>query len=428
MRETVSAYRDVLAVVSGLTLLQAATAALLMVVALTLREAGASSFAIGAVASAYSLGFILGALLSPLEIGRIGHIRAYALFAAMGAIIALAFTLGVGTGFWALAQAAMGASTSALLTAGESWVANAAPSHRRGAVLGFYHLVSRAGSIAGPFAIAGADTGPAGFMIVSALFAASLIPVTATSRAQPEVSSAQPFGLGRLWRRAPAAVIAAFIAGMVNNSVAQLYPVYVSVLNLNGAAESSAQFNAALLAGAMLAVLPAGWLSDRLDRRIVIALLGAVGAAAAAGLVVAGQNGHAPSVWFFAALFGAGSFTYYGIAVAHGADRSPPEETTSVMAGILMTWGMGAVIGPVLAGLVMSAGPGGPGLFLFAAVGLAALSLAAGWRAVFIRPVPEEEKEPFQTVPATTFAIAELDPRGEDGQLELFADAERAAP
>ena len=93
MREAYSGYRNVLAVVAALTLVQAATAGLLVLVALTLKDAGASNLAVGAVASGYSCGFILGALLSPWEIARVGHIRAYALFAAVAAIIALTFAL-----------------------------------------------------------------------------------------------------------------------------------------------------------------------------------------------------------------------------------------------------------------------------------------------------------------------------------------------
>lgn len=427
MRDALSGYRNVLAVVAALTFVQSATAALLVLVALTLKGAGASSLAIGVVASAYSCGFIVGALLSPWEIARIGHIRAYALFAAVGAIIALAFTLRIDSGFWAVAQAAMGACTAALYTAGESWVANSAPVRRRGVILGFYHLISKAGNIAGPFAVAAAEPGVAGFMVVAALFAASVVPVTATSRAQPSLSSAEPFPLTGLWRRAPAAVIAAFIAGVVNNSVAQLYPVYVTAVSDIGPAASSARFYAALQIGAMVALMPAGWLSDRLDRRIVIAMLGAVGSLAATGLLLAGLNGHTQYIWLLAAIYGAGSFSFYGVAVAHGADRSRPEETTSVMAGILMIWGAGAVIGPVVAGYVMSLRAGGAGLFLFAAIGLALLTILTSSRAILTRPVPPEEKEPFNVAPATTFAVAEIDPRGENAQLDLFTDSERAA-
>ena len=428
LSDEVQGYRNVLAVVAGLTGLQTATAAMAVVVALTLKADGASSATIGAVASGFALGFLLGALISPAEIRRIGHIRSYALFAALASLAALAFSLGLHPVYWAMLQAVLGFCFAAILAAGESWVADASPPHRRGAILSFYHLVSKAGAAIGPFLVAGVAGGLGGFMVVAALFTLCLMPIAATNKAQPVFSSASPFGPRKLLKHAPAAAYSAFIAGVVNNAVAQLYPVFASSIQPDRPNLFAAEFNAALLAGAMVALWPAGLLSDRIDRRMVIALLAGTGAAAALAIVFLVQVHTGTGLLILAGLFGGGSLSYYAIAVAHAADRAEADQATSMMAGILVIWGLGSILGPALAGLVMSLPLGAPGLFAFSGVMLAGLGILMFTRAVNSDPVPEAEKEPFAVSPATSFAVAEFDPRGsEEEQLDLFDDFDPVA-
>ncbi len=426
-------YRNVLAVVAALTVLQAAMAALSIVVALTLRAEGVSNAILGLVAAGFAVGLLLGTRVSPEEIRRIGHIRAYTLFAAIGAIAALALATGVHVAGWAMLQVVLGLCCAGLLTSGESWISDAAPAHQRGAILAFYHMVSKTGAIAGPLLVASAASGPGdslgGIMLVAGLFAASLIPVAATNRAQPTLATATPFGPWRILKRAPAAAFAALCAGAVNNAIAQLYPVFAADLSEGSGTAFAAQFNAALLAGAMVGLWPAGLLSDRVDRRLVISGLGFLGALAAAALVAAALAGSRTGILTAAFLLGTGTLSHYAVAVAHAADRAQPEQVTSMMAGILAIWGFGSVIGPPVAGIAMSLEFGSTGLFVFAGLALAALGVSMFTRAVRTDPVPEDEKEPFAVAPATSYAIPEFDPRGEDdGQLDLFAPPDTEAP
>lgn len=419
-------YRNILAVVAGLAVLQAAMAALAIVVTLNLSAAGVPNTVLGFVTSCFAAGFLLGTLLSPREITRIGHIRAYAMFAAIAAIAVLGFGFGVSVAGWCLIQVILGTCCAGLLTSGESWVSSAAPRHQSGAILSFYHMVSKTGAIIGPFAIAAASFGAAGFMITAALFAASLIPITTTSRAQPQLSTANPFGPRRILKHAPAAALSAFTAGAVNNAVAQLYPVFAASFENGGG--FVAQFNAALLSGAIVGLWPSGLASDHFDRRLVIAGLSLLGAGAAAGLIWSASIDSTAGVLIAAFAFGAGSLSHYAVAVAHAADRATHAQATSMMAGILMIWGVGSVAGPVLAGFAMSFGLGSVGLFLFAAAMLGLLAISMFTRAVRAAPVPGEDKEPFRAVPATTYVIAEFDPRGDDEQLDLFSERTKGPP
>lgn len=419
------AYRNILALVAALTLLQGAMAATAMVMSLKLMAAGVGGAGIGFVASAYSAGFLGGTLLAPPEIRRIGHIRTFTLLAGICALTALCLPLaGREILGWSILLALAGAGAAGMLTAGESWIANAATPQSRGAILGFYHMVSKLGAIAAPFVVASSLAGLGAFMVIAALYIAALLPIAATNRSQPDLVAARPFGPRRLFALAPASVFAAFCAGAVNNSVAQLYPVFAASIHPDNAAGFSAQFNGAILAGAMIGLWPIGLLSDRFDRRLIIAAAACLGAVAALGLVLTATANLPSASLVFAAIFGAGSLSYYAVAVANAADRASTNEITSMMAGILVIWGIGSVIGPIVAGSFLQVIPGSSGLFLFAALALGGLALVCLSRAAISPPPPDAAREPFSVSPATSLAIAEFDPRGEPAQPDLFDSAQ----
>jgi MFS family permease len=249
-----------------------------------------------------------------------------------------------------------------------------------------------------------------GFMAAAALFAASLIPVCATRRTQPGPPSTEPFGVMDLWRAAPAAVIAAFAAGAVNGAVLQLHALYASAMGPRDLSAAAA-FNAALAIGALVSQGPAGWISDRYDRRIVIAWLAAFASATALVLALLAPTLPWIATLLLTTLWGAGAMSFYGVAVAHGADRAGPGQAAGMIAGVLVVWAVGALIGPPLAGAAMASALGPQALFLYAAFVLAGLAVAMLLRRADKRAPTPDEKTPFSVAPVTTPAAAALDPR-----------------
>ncbi len=421
---TFAGYRKVITLIISLTLLQAALASLTLVVALHLRAAGASNLALGLVGSCFATGLFMGALFAPREITRVGHIRAFSLFAASAIIVSLAFTLSVEVAAFAVLQVFVGFCFSGLWAAGDGWITRAAPDHMRGAIVSFYHVVNKLGSISGPFIVLGLKGDADGFLLAAALIAAAILPVAATSNPQPETSHTAPFGPARIFKLAPAAAVAAFTAGAVNTAVGQLYPVYVAGLNHPDPLKLSAQFNGALLAGSMIALWPAGLLSDRIDRRLVMGGLGAVGAIAAFILALLGNVLPLGAFVFVVGLYGAGALSHYALAVAHAADKTETHQMTAMMAGILIIWSMGSIIGPLAGGAVMSLGLGPRGLFIYAGIGMALMTIFVLARSRVSDAVPVEDKGPFVPTQTTSLVLAEMDIRGDDEQFDLFDDTD----
>ncbi|TIL33780.1 MAG: MFS transporter, partial [Mesorhizobium sp.] len=80
----------------------------------------------------------------------------------------------------------------------------------------------------------------------------------------------------------------------------------------------------------------------------------AVGAAVFALLVFVLQPRSAALVIVTTAAYGALAYTLYSVAVAHANDRARPEEFVKVSSGLLLFYGFGTMVGPVLGAVLMA--------------------------------------------------------------------------
>jgi MFS family permease len=281
----------------------------------------------------------------------------------------------------------------------------ALPKAERGSVIGIYMVCTKAALAAGPFLIIGyGGLAAEPLMIAAALLALSMVPVCFTSTTPPPAPKAEPLALRDLFDTAPAAVVACFLAGVINGGVLALAPVFAAQIY---GPETAAGFYAAAWVGSLILQWPAGKLSDLVDRRLVIAGCAAFATLAAAGLAYAA--GRSP-YWVAALLYafwGAGALSYYGVAVAHMADRAAPTAMARATAGLLFIWAAGSILGPLVQGLIVDwVGP--RGIFIFAGAMLTVLTAAMLWRRTAREATPKAEKEVFQDKHATSVAAAEM--------------------
>ncbi len=397
--------RTVSVLIAAVVIVQLAQAALAVHIPLAMSADALPVSALGLVAAAYSAGFMAGAWVGPRLLARVGHIRVFAASAAIAAAGALALHWADLTSAWMLVRVAMGWSIALMFAASESWMNAALPKTERGSVIGVYMVCTKAALAVGAFLITG-YTGAASepVMIAAALLALAMVPVCFTSVTPPPAPKAEPLALRALFDTAPAAVVACFLAGLINGGVLALAPVFAAQVY---GPETATSFYAAAWVGSLLLQWPAGKLSDLVDRRLVIAACAGLAAFAAAGLAYAA--GRAP-FWAAAALYavwGAGALSYYGIAVAHMADRAAQGAMARATSGLLFIWAAGSILGPLAQGLIVDfVGP--RGIFLFAGAMLTVLTIAMLWRRSAREPTPKAEKEVFQDKQTTSVAAAEL--------------------
>lgn len=407
-------YRNVWVLFAAVTLLQLGGGVLGVITPLGLEQLGAGSFLVGIVAALNAVGFMIGAWFSAEAIRIFGNIRTYAAAAATAAVTMLLMHLALDVWAWSIVRLLQGIALALMFSSIEAWLGAAVPAQKRGGVSGFYHLMAKLALIIGPFFAMGMsalDSRP--YMWGAIFLGMSLIPVCLTRRGEPPLPDTDPLSLSNLFKMAPSGVIAAFLAGVINTGVLSLLPIYAvdalseMTISATGIAAIAA---AAVWGGGLLSQWPAGRISDNFDRRAVIAVMAI--ASSLAALVLALGVADAPVLILGLLVFwGAGSLSFYGVAVAHIIDWCPPGKIAQAMAGILFVWALGSVIGPLLAGFVMRTPLGSNALFIMAAVLGLVLTLTMLWRQAARKEPPEDNQEPWNPTTPLLAAKGEVDPR-----------------
>ena len=339
------------ALLTGIALLLLGTGLLNTLLALRGSGEGFSDQTLGLLGSAYFVGFILGTWLCPKLIRRMGHVRAFAFFAAAAAASVLVHILLVEAALWLLLRVLTGTALVGIYTVIESWLNTQAPPERRGQVFAVYMAVNL-GALAVAQQLLRLDS-PMGFslfVLAAILIVVALMPVVVTRLSQPVISDTPNLSLKRLWQAAPVACAAALLSGLAMGGFWGLGAVYAGRMGMD-TGQIAGFVSLVIVAGALFQ-WPLGMLSDRLDRRLALAII--AGAAAGGGLLMAVLGPFGQWMLLAAAVFGAGAFAVYPAAVAHLIDHLRHDDILSGNASLLMLHGVGAAVGPALAGWLMS--------------------------------------------------------------------------
>ena len=359
----------------------------------------------GLVVTGYSIGFVGGSLVIAGVVRRVGHVRTLVACAALMALACLAFPLSISGPAWLALRVITGIGAAGVFIVAESWLAGKSPAELRGRIFGVY-MISQKMTYGGGqlLLIAGDPLGVVFFMASAALYVTCLLPISLTTAESPPLPERTGFNLRRIYHVSPLAVVASLCAGMVNSAMVTLGPLYGAGLNFD--IKEISFFAASIQFGSLVLQYPIGKLSDIHDRRLVLIGVCIVSAALAA---TAALFGHL-SFWMLVGIslaYGGISFAVYPIAVAHAADHAEPGQLIVVSSGMLALWGVGSVVGPLIATQMMSLlGP--PGLFWFAAGMCLLLALYTTWRVR--RRAPPARIALFIAMPPTPAAPA-LDPR-----------------
>jgi MFS family permease len=416
-------YTPIFSLLRGTAFLLAASGLHGLLLPLRGQAEGFSTTSLGLLGTAWAGGFIAGCLLAPRLVMRVGHVRAFGAFAASGAIIALLTGLIVDQYVWIGLRIFTGFVMAGAFMVIESWLNERASNENRGTVFAIYMMVTYAAIMAGQMIVAVGDVNTASlFMVTGIFFCLALIPTTVSTQAVPRPLQSVSLDLKRLYANSPVAFAGCMLVGVANGAWGTLGAVYGARIGIS-TAEIALMMSLAVIAGAV-AQIPAGRLSDRTDRRYVLA--GASTGAALLGLLVfavGSRNGMV--VIALTAAYGGLAYTLYSIAVAHANDHASTEDFVKVSGGLLLLYGFGTMIGPLLAAVLMERfRPEG----LFFATAIAHLVLAA-YTLLRIRrraPVPMEERESFQSHPserAVTPELLRMDPRSEpEPEPEIVAE------
>jgi len=349
---------------------------------------------IGVIMSCYYVGYLLGTFAAPRLVRKVGHIRVFAALAAVASAAILVQGTFIHPIPWAIMRLVSGVCFAGIYVVAESWLNDRASRSNRGTLLAMYMLVLYIGLGSAQFLLNVADPGtPTPFMLVSMLISLAMVPIVGSAHQTPRASVPVKVRYRDLYRNSPLGVVAVTISGMISSTIFAMGPVYARLSGLD--TSGVATFMAVSILAAVTTQYPVGRLSDRIDRRTVIAIVCTIATLVASSIVMFPQMTHALFL-LLAALFSGVVLTLYSLAVSHVNDKLEPGQMVAASSALLSLNGTAAAIGPILAGaLIAQFGP--KAYFATLATLTGCLTIYDLWRKTRRSPVPAGQKGPFIT-------------------------------
>mgnify|MGYP003630487978 FL=1 len=374
---------------------------------------GWSTFDISLIATGYAVCFTVGCLVTPRLVLRVGHVRVFAVLTALMAVSLLMHALVINSLAWIVFRGIAGFSIAGGYMVMESWLNERVSNETRGTVFSVYMVVSMVALMAGQFIVPLGDTQTATLFMVCAIFyAVAFIPTGLSSAQSPQPLTVVSVNLKGLYLKSPAAAVGSLLAGIISGSWSNLGPVFAQRNGLS-TTEGATMLALAMIGGAFFQI-PLGRLSDHYDRRHIMVFAGAVGASMCFATLLIGMDN---IYMFLGSMFLLGSvlFPIYSLNVAHANDFAEADEFVATSSGLLIIFGGGTMLGPLLSGALMDQF-GSAALFMVIGASFVIYGGYAYYR-TFRRPyVAEAERVDFQAMPLTralTPQTYELDPRGD---------------
>lgn len=363
---------------------------------------GFSTGELAIVTSGYFAGFLSGANLTPKLIRRVGHVRVFAALGSFMSAALIAFPLVNEVWAWTILRVLVGFCMSGIYVTAESWLNDAATNANRGQVLSAYMIAQTLGIIGAQGLLTIGDAGNASLFIgASILVSISFGPILLSVQPMPVAEVARPMPVWDLFRNAPLSTVGIFLLGTVYATQLGMGAVFGTQIGLS--ADLVALFIAMLFGGALVLQYPIGWISDRMDRRTLICGTAALGAACCAMGWIWGQD---PRILMGAAfLVGGVTAPLYSLFLAYTNDSLSPEDMPAASGGLVLTFGIGAIAGPLVVGWVMQTI--GPFAFwLVMCIVFAVIALYALYRMTQRAVDPSMEAESYLGVVPTASVVA----------------------
>jgi MFS family permease len=337
---------------------------------------GFSTIELSIVMSAYFVGFLGASQLVPELIRRVGHVRVFAALASFISAVLIAYPLLTNPIFWSIGRVVIGFCYCGVYITAESWLNNSVDNEKRGQALSLYMIVQMVGIVLAQGVLAlGNPNGYSLFIIISILVSISFAPILLSISPAPAFERTKLMTLSRLFTTSPLACVGMFLLGGVFSAQFGMSAVFGAQIGLS--LSQISLFVASFYIGAMIFQYPIGWVSDKMDRRLLILLISAASATGSASAYFAG--GYFFALVFAAFLVGGLTNPLYSLLIAHANDFIEYEDMASAAAGLLFVNGVGAVSGPIIIGYAMNAfGP--ETFFVIIALLMATLAIYAGYR------------------------------------------------
>ena len=356
----------------------------------------------GIIMTGYYIGFLVGSIVAPILVRRVGHIRVFAALASMASAAVLIQIMIITPPTWFFMRLITGACFAGTYVIVESWLNARSDNNTRGRVLSIYMIITYLSMAGGQWLLKLADPVDYDlFMISSILLSLSLVPVLISRIKAPEIELHEKISLLELYKHAPTGTLSLFFVAMAHGAMFSMGAVYAKQAGMN-IAETVLFMSTFILLGALVQ-WPIGWLSDKMDRRISI-----IGTAMTAVVLsaVAGMNTlSAGNMILIFGVLGAMSLVIYSLAIALTNDRLLPEKMVEASSTMVLIFGFGSILGPTTTGIILQT-LGHQGFFVHLGVTHLLIAVIAAYHMRTNPIIVEEDQVPYQNVPPKATMVA----------------------
>ena len=319
------------------------------ITALTLEQWGAPSWLNGLIGSAPALAILVCLPFFPKLVGWLGTIPAMALGCCLVGAGFLLMPLFPSPEAWIVLRLVMGAGLALPWLVGETWINTVASDRTRGRMLALYAMALFGSFAIGPFILeqVGID-GWTPFLIGAGGILLAVVPLVLAAALAPRMPKHPETGVFGAVLLAPVAMIAGVVGGVLEFGHFVMLPIYALQ---TGAGESEAlRLLSVFIVGGILLQFVVGWLADRASARTVLIGGALLFALVAGGLPILSEPWMRAVAVFIMGGLGVG---FYTLSLTHIGQRVRVHELAVANAAFLITYQVGAMVGPTIGGVAM---------------------------------------------------------------------------
>lgn len=321
---------------------------------------------------------IVGPFLPGLA-ARLGTMPSMVGGSAIGAASILLMPVLTDLGAWFVLRFLFGVAIGMPWLVGETWINSLAAEESRGRVIGLYSAALFLGMALGPVILEAVGVhGWPPFLIAAASMLVAVLPLLAARRLAPPMPARAGLRLPQVMRAAPTVAGAALLSGLSEQAAFVLLPVYG--LRAGLPQDLAVTLLTVLTVGAILLQWPLGWLTDHLDRRLLLVATAVVGIACP--VLLPATLGMVAVLWGLLIIWGGAVLGFYTVGLALLGQRFKAGDLAVANAAFIVLYQLGSVIGPAAGGWSMELwDPHGllATMAIFSA-GFAGVALVRHWR------------------------------------------------
>lgn len=353
-------------------------------VSLRLETWGYGSFAIGVMAAMPAVGVLIGASLASRLAGWVGVPAAMRICLWGGALSIALVALLPSYPLWLALRLVIGMSLTVVFILGESWINQLVVEQWRGRLVALYGSSYALSQLAGPLVLGmlGSDDDFGFWAATGLLILAPLLLFGRGGAPTTEACSVTFRDLLGFCRRLPVIAWAIALFAAFEAMILTLLPVYC--LQQGFSTEVALFMVSTVVVGDAVLQLPVGLLADKMSRRTLFSgcALTLMVSSLAIPLLM-----ETALIWPLWVLFGASAGGLFTLSLILIGERYRDDELVRANAHVAQLWGIGCLLGPLLAG-AGSQWISGHALPLIMALGAAGLVLLTRRPGAF-EPVPD---------------------------------------